>query len=200
MSTLDDERALGEAAARHDRVGAWEAAARLISQLSDHSRAGDDTAVYQTVWKAARNRWFDIAEVLAGAAAARPNASPASRRLHAQMLMERGFAEEALARLHSVLEISSLSEFDRGQAFGHIGRIHKDRFARAADAGDESGAAASLRLALDAYERGREKAPSESFWLGINAAALLSRAADRPGDHGRSPGPERGRQGGECRA
>src|SRR5215510_8119854 len=100
MSTVDDEKALGEAAARHDRVAAWEAAARLISQFADHSRPVDDATVFQSVWKAAKHRWFDIAEIMAGAAAARPDASPANRRLHTQMLMERGFTEEALVRLH----------------------------------------------------------------------------------------------------
>ena len=175
MSPVDDEKALAEAAARHDRVAAWEAAARLTSKFSDHSKSIEDHTVFQSVWKAAKIRWFDIAEILAGAAAARPDASPANRRLHSQMLMERGFTEEALARLHSVIEISNLSEFDRGQAFGHIGRIHKDRFVTAADAGDEPGARTSLRRALDAYQEGREKVPSQSVWLGINAAALLSR-------------------------
>jgi hypothetical protein len=132
--------------------------------------------VYSVVWRgAAKYRWFDIAELLAGAAAARSDSHPSTRRLHAQMLLERGFTEEALVRLQAILALPDLPEFDRGQAYGHVGRIHKDRFVAAAGRGDDAAARAALALALDAYQTGVREIPAELAWLGVNAAALLSR-------------------------
>jgi hypothetical protein len=172
----DEAQALTEAAARHDRLRAWEATGRLVSLLSDPSSRVPHETIFQLVWSgAAAHRWFDLAELIAGAAAARPGAEPATRRLHAQMLMERGFTDEALSRLHGVLVMPGLRDFDRAEALGHIGRIHKDAVIAAADAGDERTATASLRLAVEAYLAGRAAYPPKAAWLGINAVALLSR-------------------------
>jgi hypothetical protein len=176
MAFADDAQALVDAASRHDRLGAWQAAARVVSHLSDATNRVTPMMVQHLVWNgAAHHRWFDIAEVVAGAAAARPDALPSMRRLHAQMLMERGFTEEALSRLHALLTLSSLPDYDRGQAFGHIGRIYKDRFIEAAEANDSPAARPLLRRAIDAYLAGRAAHASQGAWLGINAVALLSR-------------------------
>src|SRR5688500_10168542 len=133
MSAFDDDaRALVDAAERRERVAAWEATGRLVSRLADQSSLPDPKTVFSLVWKgAAKHRWFDIAEVLSGSAAARPDAPPSTRRLHAQMLMERGYTEEALSRLQPLLGVADLTDFDLGEAYGHIGRIHKDRFVSA---------------------------------------------------------------------
>jgi hypothetical protein len=177
MGTFDDDaQTLLDAAARRDRVVAWEATGRLVSRFSDQSTFLDPEKIFSLVWKgAAKYRWFDIAEVLSGTAAARPDAPPSTRRLHAQMLMERGYTEEALSRLQTLLGVRNLTDFDLGQAYGHIGRMHKDRFVSAVAAGDEQSARSSLRLAVDAYRTGYLRVPKEVAWLGINAVALLSR-------------------------
>ena len=67
---------------------------RTSATRSTPSRPG------RLLWQAAiQHRWFEIAELLACAMASRLGAPPALKRLHAQMLLERGFDDEALARL-----------------------------------------------------------------------------------------------------
>jgi hypothetical protein len=172
---MDVSEQLSQAAERGDKIGAWDAAGRLMGFLSDLRHVLHPDDIWRLVWSgAARHRWFDIAEVLAGAAAARVDAPPSVRRLHAQMLMERGYAEEALSRLHALLERGGLSAYDRGQAQGHIGRIYKDRFVGAVASRDDGAARTFLERAVAAYLTGYRE-DRASVWHGINAAALLSR-------------------------
>src|SRR5688572_8504390 len=93
------QKLLNEAVREGDRLAAWDAAAQCISALSVASQPVDANAAFQLVWTPVRRRWFDIAELLAGALAMRPDSTADARRLHAQMLLERGFYDEALARL-----------------------------------------------------------------------------------------------------
>lgn len=167
---------LTKAAADGDRLAAWDAAGRIIARIADPSLALTPEQVKSLVWKGgAKYRWFDIAETIAGAAVQRGDAVGATRRLHAQMLMERGFSDEALARLHELLQKQLLSSADQSEAFGHIGRIHKDRFVEAARRKDEAEAREDLQRALDdGYLKGYEK-DRTNIWLGINAVALLAR-------------------------
>jgi hypothetical protein len=171
----DVAQELVDAAARGDKLAAWQAAAQLLGWLGDLGHPLDAAASYSLVWRgAARYRWFDMAELLAGAVASRADATPAQRRLHAQMLMERGFSEEALARLRRLQEDPALPDAERVELVGHLGRIHKDRFLAAAREGDEQAARASLAAALEAYV-GWYRSHPETVWHGVNAMALLAR-------------------------
>jgi S1-C subfamily serine protease len=174
-SLPDAAQDLTNAAAAGDKNAAWQAAGRLASWLSDLRNPVDATAVYRVVWSgAAEYRWFDIAEVVSAAAAVRADAKPALRRLHAQMLMERGFTEEALSRLHRLLTEGKLSDRDRSQAIGHLGRIYKERFIAAVAAGDTTAARAFLDRGIETYLEGYRADPN-STWHAINAVALLAR-------------------------
>lgn len=167
--------ALSEASERGDKLAAWRAGGELLTWLADLSHPIPPGAAWTLVWSnAARHRWFELAEVLAGAIAARADATPAMRRLHAQMLMERGFADEALARLAPLREDPALADFDRQQLLGHLGRIHKDRFVAAARAGDTAVARAALAQSLEAYDASFREAPGR-VWHGVNVVALLMR-------------------------
>jgi S1-C subfamily serine protease len=167
--------ALSEAAERGDRLGAWQAGGALLPWLADLSHPIAPGTARALVWSgAARHRWFDLAELIAGAIAARADATPDMRRLHAQMLMERGFADEALARLAPLRDDPGMSESDRGELFGHLGRIYKDRFAAAARGGDAPAAREMLARALDAYDTSFREAAGR-IWHGINVVALLMR-------------------------
>ena len=180
MSELDEAGVhLTDAAERGDRAGAWQAAGRLLPLLSDLERPLNPLTVRHLVWSGgAIRRWFDIAELLAGAAALRADATPDLRRLHAHMLLERGFSQEALARLTALLSDPALSPKDRSEAVGHVGRINKDRFIAASAAGDKKGAKTFLKQALDAYLPWYAANPA-SVWHGINAVALLARREAR---------------------
>jgi hypothetical protein len=169
----DSARALTDAAQRRDRLAAWDAAGRLAPWLADLRNRVDRWDFHTFLWTSAiRNRWFDIAELLAAVVAGRPDASLSTRRLHAQMLLERGFYEEALERLGILLKRDDLEDFDRGEALGHVGRIHKDRFIAARSAGNQQGARSFLRDAIQAYLSWYT--PQHSHWHGVNALALLS--------------------------
>jgi len=177
VGVFDDAgQVLADAAGRSDRVAAWDAAGRVVSCISDPAIAIDANALFTLVWKGAvSHRWFDIAEIVSGAAAARTDAALGTRRLHAQMLMERGFTEEALSRLATILQNPALSDFDREQVYGHVGRIYKDRFVAAVTAGDEPAVRSHLKQALEGGYWAGYKQLKQSIWLGINAVALLAR-------------------------
>ena len=64
--------ALSEAAERGDKLAAWRAGGELLAWLADLSHPISPGAARMLVWSsAARHRWFELAEVLAGAIAAR---------------------------------------------------------------------------------------------------------------------------------
>jgi hypothetical protein len=171
--------ALLEAAGRRERLEAWQAAANLLPQLANLSNTVNPGFAFQLVWSAASNRWFDIAELLAAAVARRADAAPASRRLHAQMLMERGMDHEALARLRPLLTSGSLDAEDRSQALGHVGRIFKERFIACARFGDKVAAQSCLKESIDAYLTAYRENLPKFVWHGINAVALLARPEAR---------------------
>lgn len=176
---------LTEAAEYGDKASAWAAAGQLVAWLSDPIHPINPQAAFTLVWTgAASKRWFDIAELVAGAFADRADATAGLRRLHAQMLMERGFYDEALARLEPLRGDLSLSQKDRVEVFGHIGRIHKDRFIAAAQGGNNEAAGAILRQACDVYLGSYQEDPS-IVWHGINAVALLARPEAEWGDAAR---------------
>jgi hypothetical protein len=115
---MADARAVEElraAAAAGDRTAAWTAAVKVMGWLSDNRNHADAQSIKTIVKTASNRRWFDMAELLAATAVQRIDAAPATRRLHAQMLMERGLSEEALARLRALLEGRRLPSFDRGK-------------------------------------------------------------------------------------
>ena len=165
---------LRAAAAAGDKAAAWSAAVEVMGWLSDNRNDADAQLVKTIVKTASNRRWFDMAELLAATAVQRIDAVPATRRLHAQMLMERGLSEEALARLRALLAAGRLPRFDKEEAAGHIGRIFKDRFLEAIAAGDEATSLVALRESLKAYLEAY-RSDSLKVWHGINAVALLSR-------------------------
>lgn len=172
--TLQPVVDLTNAAARRDKLAAWEAAGRVNGWLSDLRNTISDEMLRNLVWSGASfNRWFDLAEVIAAAAAQRADATPGMRRLHAQMLMERGFIEEALWRLEALLAGGGLTRYDYSQTLGHLGRIHKERFIAEWAGADEARARDSIEQGIRAYLEGYET-DHASLWHGVNALALLA--------------------------
>ena len=175
MNGLEEVRErLRHAVDTGDRLAGWHVAGQFVSALSDVSRPIDEMAAFRIVWMAAGCRWFDIAEILAGAVAIRPGATADARRLHAQMLLERGFYDEALARLRALRNDPTLSRWGLQELFGHLGRIYKDRFVEQGEAEDGPAALEYLRLAVEAYGGWYRLQPA-SVWHGINTVALLAR-------------------------
>jgi S1-C subfamily serine protease len=107
--------------------------------------------------------------VAEGAFRAGAESAPVSRR-YAQALIEEGLLESALAVLGAVPNPGA----EAGEIDGLIGRAYKQRYI---DSPTSPGAERSLARAIDAYLRRYEMAPDANLWHGINAVALLARAA-----------------------
>jgi tetratricopeptide (TPR) repeat protein len=167
--------ALQESAEAGERLPAWRPAGEAVAWLSNIRNELTPSLVKSAVRAAANRRWFDMAEMIAAAAADRFDSTPGMRRLHAQMLLERGFSEEALSRLHALLRRSDLPLEEQREAEGHIGRIYKDRFLAAVARREEQEALRCLDESLKAYLLAYRVDP-QAVWHGINAVALLSRA------------------------
>jgi hypothetical protein len=174
MASMRAVEELQAAAAAGDRTAAWSAAVEVMGWLSDNRNVASVDLIESIVTAASKRRWFDMAELLAATAVQRIDVLPATRRLHAQMLMERGLSEEALTRLRALLAGGSLPQLDGEEAAGHIGRIFKDRFLEAVAAREEARSRVALRESLRAY-LDAYSSNSRNVWHGINAVALLSR-------------------------
>ena len=113
---------------------------------------------------------------------------PLVRRHYGQAQIEQGFPSAALATLTTVaVDPDATSEVVESR--GLMSRCHKELYLRTVDPGRR---AEELRLALSGYLDAYLEDPSRRYWLGINAVALLARAAgegiDLPGHP--SPGEE----------
>ena len=197
--------ALLEAGANRDKHAAWQAAIDLLPWLSDVRHPVDPVEARRLLWQAAiQHRWFEIAELLACAMASRLGAPPALKRLHAQMLLERGFDDEALARLDDLRRAADLTDYDRGEVLGHLGRIHKDRFVAAVRAARHGRGAApvardrslSRRLRREPVPRlaGHQRGGAAGARGGPRREARCRRRGQAPGgrDPGRHPAPRSG--------
>src|SRR5688572_3900855 len=100
--------------------------------------------------------------------------SPRALRLTAQGLIETGRFSDARSLLDRVIDHSG-DEPEILEARGLRGRIDKQRYVNEAVRGRQD--AALLRSAVKEYLRAYDEHPQQPYWHGINAAALLARAA-----------------------
>lgn len=98
---------------------------------------------------------------------------PAVIRLYGQVLIEQGRPAAALAVLTAVTA-DPAAQSQWLEARGSMGRCHKELYLRTIDPARR---AAHLRQALATYLGSYLDDPDERHWLGINAVALLARAA-----------------------
>ena len=96
------------------------------------------------------------------------------RRLYGQAQIEQGYPGAALMTLGPLAEDPETPDYERVEARGSIGRCYKELYLRTTDPGRRE---TYLRRALAAYlESYRED--TGRYWSGINAVALLARAAN----------------------
>jgi V8-like Glu-specific endopeptidase len=96
------------------------------------------------------------------------------RRHYGQALIEQGYPAAALLALGALADDPQVPEAERVEARGLLGRCHKELYLGTTD---PVRSAAYLRSALAAYLDAYRERPGERYWSGINAVALLSRAA-----------------------
>jgi hypothetical protein len=97
----------------------------------------------------------------------------AVRRQYAQGLVERDTPAAAAVVYRSLIADPTISEEERAEALGGLGRCYKELYLRSRDAGQRS---RHLQLSLDAYQRAYQQNASR-VWQGMNVVALLSAAA-----------------------
>jgi S1-C subfamily serine protease len=97
----------------------------------------------------------------------------AVRRLFALGLVDRNYPAAAAFTFRSLIADSTISEEERTEALGGLGRCHKQLYVMSNDAGLRS---RHLQLSLAAYQEVYQQNASR-VWHGINVVALLSAAA-----------------------
>ena len=96
------------------------------------------------------------------------------RRHYAQALIEQGYPAAALLTLGALADDPEVPAAERVEARGLRGRCHKELYLGTTDPVRRE---AYLRSALAAYLDSYREDPGERYWSGINAVALLARAA-----------------------
>ncbi|MBS0444403.1 MAG: trypsin-like peptidase domain-containing protein [Proteobacteria bacterium] len=98
-----------------------------------------------------------------------------TRRLYAQALIDCGLLVPAIALLRPMAKSLPEAHREYGEAWGLIGRAHKQRFADLAGASVKPRKRA-LADAIEAYQVPYRADPSRNTWHGVNLLALVARA------------------------
>ncbi len=120
-------------------------------------------------------RAFDLLCKLAEAICRNDAGDAQTRRLYAQGLIETGCAVPAIHMLNHLVATLPKQHEEAVEAWGLLGRAHKQIFFDATESGS-SAARTALTAAVDAYSRPYKADPQRNTWHGVNLLALLSRA------------------------
>lgn len=130
------------------------------------SRSVDASQVGEVMRWLQDGRQFDHLTSFAEAALAVGTIDAVGRRRYCQGLIERGVFHAAELTIRTLCE--SADEWERGEAFGLLGRLRKERYLL-------GGRLVDLTGAIDAYREGYALG-TDPLWHGVNLLALASRA------------------------
>lgn len=94
---------------------------------------------------------------------------------YGQALVELGSYSKSITIFNSILDESKEGIFDRAEAIGLLGRVHKQKFVNNPDIDDEE-KKINLQKAIDFYQESYEFDEEANYWHGINLVALIARA------------------------
>lgn len=166
---------LEKAAQVYDREATEQAAANLVAYIRGHGPWPDERALRKALTALRDNRWFGSLQSIADAIIHAGDTRPAVRRLYAQALIDRGAIAGAIAFLQRLEKECRGDADEYDEARGLIGRAWKQAYVNS-DGLTKARGKELLEHAIDAYYttwRQRKK-----LWHGVNALALLARAAD----------------------
>jgi hypothetical protein len=150
----------------------------LCETLIGRLRAGDDpfppAQARQVLVTLRRKREFELLARVADALIAVGGDGATIRRQYAQALLDQGLTAAGLHVLDAALAGAD-DPFERGELQGLVGRAHKDRYVATAATAPAS-RRRHLERAVGAYHDAYLE-DTGRLWHGINAAALLDRAA-----------------------
>lgn len=172
---------LGESVDCFDR----EAAARLCDDLIARVHQGTRLAEHvgrKVLATLRRKAYFDQMERVAEALHLTEQDDSEIRRQYAQALIDQGKTTPALYVLEGLIERTNDDPVENAEARGLLGRLFKQLYVDADNAGDAAGSAGpsrqrNLQRSLDAYLAVYRSAPQKHLWHGINVVALAARAA-----------------------
>lgn len=160
-----------EAAARH--LQRAEALGALLRSPADAALLAEARALLKPLRD--QRAWLPLV-TLAEQLLRREPQDHASRRLYAQGLIELGATSAALALLQSVANTLPPADPEWAEAWGLIGRCHKQVFAET-QAAEPAVALRALQDAATAYGQPYRNNPRRYVWHGVNLLALAARAA-----------------------
>ena len=169
---VECETRISEAARVWDWTSVRELAAEYARSLPAATTLGHPV-VTRVLDLLRTGRQYEALMEVADAALAVDPGMPGVWRRYAQALVDRGSTTVALRLYRGVFEDLTAPDDERIEARGGIGRCYKQLFL---DTTDSDRRADYLQRALDLYLVAYN-ADTQHFWLGINAAALLTRAS-----------------------
>ncbi len=166
---------------KYDRDGVGLRCEDLIQHLRQRPNEyphGDAKPILQNLRK---NRYFDLMQKVADALLQGGQTSPLVRRLYAQSLIDQSILAAALAVLGPLAQESEGTNQDEyAEAYGLIGRSHKQRYMDAYCLADKSSQLLrnqqNLAEAIKAYDTIYNLDKQKFIWHGVNTVALLCRA------------------------
>jgi V8-like Glu-specific endopeptidase len=153
----------------------WPALAELAAEYAAHlySIPNLPNSVGQVLLVLRQSRRYEELELVADAALAQEPDTPAVRRHYAQALVDGGNPAVAL-RLYTELAAGTVPRVDRTEARGGIGRCYKEMFLACTEPDRKR---RFLTRSLETYLGVYLEDTDLYTWHGINAVALLARAA-----------------------
>lgn len=166
------------AAAATPQLAEDEARARaeaLLAPLRGEPKAAQLKEARALVLVLRNLRAFEPMAVLAEALCRVDPGDATTRRLYAQCLIERGMASVAIDVLQQLLAALPRDHAEVPEAWGLLGRAHKQVFIDCERPRSSTGSRA-LGAAIDVYLKFYKADPQRNTWHGVNVLALVSRA------------------------
>ncbi|HEX3528213.1 MAG TPA: tetratricopeptide repeat-containing protein, partial [Thermoanaerobaculia bacterium] len=160
-----------------------EEAERLSKDLINGLEHGEkiEAATARKILGALRRKgWFALLEKVAEALCFTEQDDAQVRRQYAQALIDQGKIPAAVYVIESLITRTADDPAENAEARGLLGRIYKQLYVNAVNAGGSPNLALNrlnIQRAVDAYLSVYGSDPATHLWHGINAAALSARAA-----------------------
>jgi V8-like Glu-specific endopeptidase len=172
MSSQNWPRQFRTAASTFDWPAVAQLAAEYVTRLYASSELPDN--VGQVLLVLRQHRRYEELKLVADAALAHGPDAPAVRRLYAQALVDSGNPALALRLYTELAAHETVPRGERAEACGGIGRCYKEMFLACTEPDRRQ---RFLSRSLQVYLAAYLEDPETSTWPGINAVALLARAA-----------------------
>ena len=171
--------ALRDAVESFDRKQTEELCACLIAYLRSDAKPYDSEEAREILELLKSKRFFDLLQQVGDVFMQGGTDTPSIRKLYAQALIDQDALCSAVSFLEDLVEETSGKKediYEHAEAQGLLGRTYKQIYVERTSA--ESGKFTdALNKSINAYHSVYLSDPEEFIWHGINAAALLKRAA-----------------------